>query len=202
MLLSHQSINEFFPESILDCNIGFIATGLNRQILAWNKLSEQAYGYKRDDVLQQSLALIYPPGESSEVLRKIQAAERRHGYFQGPLTVMTRAGNERIAHSTIVPIIFQRHLIGRVGANFFDAPSDVELDRAIQFLHGMKVQIETAFLMKVLDRQVRDVQRRSSQLELDESILMQLLGYALSAEKLAKKKLSDLQGMGSFEGRL
>ncbi len=78
-----------------------IATDLEGRIIRWNKGAERLFGYPAAEVLGQSVALVYPPGEAETGFARIVAALQESGKFELEKRVRTRSGEDRFVHCSL-----------------------------------------------------------------------------------------------------
>jgi PAS domain S-box-containing protein len=100
-----QRRNELLAAQVESSEDGMIAKDLNGLILAWNRGAERIYGYREDEVIGRSAAILLPAGrldEELEILSRIRAGESVNRF---ETTRIRKGGDEVSVNLSISPIV-------------------------------------------------------------------------------------------------
>ena len=110
----HQKLQAQIIDQIID---GIVVTDLNGNLIFWNKGAEKLFGYSADEILGQSITMVFPSHQVSFFSRGIPLDIIEKGWHETELKFLSKTGKEIPVH--VVLAVFKDTkgaVIGMIGS--------------------------------------------------------------------------------------
>lgn len=107
-----------------------LVTDGDGRIVDWNQGSARIYGYSRDEVLGEPVAILQFPENSQDLLQDILCEVRRSGRWQGVTSIRRKDGREGWVEASVVAVLDEEgQQVGALGISRDISPR-IELEQA------------------------------------------------------------------------